>query len=155
MSEFLRKKSECEKNVQKAMRVNGSWKCSRFAGELLRPLEVSNHGFKVQAVSMVCFPRPSSREWCRRGRVGQLVLPGLEFCQVSKIKQESRGNYQGEDFSLVRFYFSFDDNCIPQCFYYFPNYFQKKNFFRFLNRQLPHEKACHCAVFSPGLLGYN
>ena len=34
VSEFLKKKSECEKNVQKAMRVNGFWKCSRCAGEL-------------------------------------------------------------------------------------------------------------------------
>lgn len=52
MSEFVRKVSEYEKNVQ---RVNEFWKCSLFAGEWERPPEVSSHGFK--AVSIVCFSR--------------------------------------------------------------------------------------------------
>lgn len=34
-----------ERHVQKAVRMNGLWKYSRFAGGWFRPLEVSSHVF--------------------------------------------------------------------------------------------------------------
>lgn len=81
---------------------------------------------------------------------------------MNKIKRKRNtkveGIIKGRILIWLDFNFSFGDNCIPQCFYYFPNYFKKhtnNNFFGFLSKRLPHEKACDYAVFFPASLRFN